>query len=131
MNLLLDTHILIWVFLSPAKLSKRMKAAVENPQNAIYVSVLSLWEISLKHSVDKLNLKGIEPEDFSGFIKKSGFHLLSVADKEAATYHLLTTTHHKDPFDRMMIWQAICNDFTFVTDDKNIKKYSSAGLKLL
>lgn len=54
----------------------------------------------------------------------------SLSPEDASTYHLLQATHHKDPFDRMLIWQAIRNDYIFVSADKQIKKYAKEGLKL-
>jgi PIN domain nuclease of toxin-antitoxin system len=60
-----------------------------------------------------------------------GFKLIDLGVKEAATFHNLKNVHHKDPFDRILIWQAIKNDFTFISDDKNVKKYISEGLKVI
>ena len=60
-----------------------------------------------------------------------GLKLIDLTVKETATLYKLSSEYHKDPFDRILIWQAIKNDFTFISDDKNIKKYISEGLKVI
>jgi PIN domain nuclease of toxin-antitoxin system len=131
MNLLLDTHILIWALSMPEKIESSVKQLIENPENNIYVSNLCFWEISIKYSKGKIDINKNIPEDFLTASKKGGFIIKNLTEKEAATLYRLTGNYHKDPFDRMMIWQAICNNFTFVTDDKQVKKYVADGLKTL
>jgi PIN domain nuclease of toxin-antitoxin system len=131
MNLLLDTHILLWVLLEPQKLDKRIKHFLEQPESNVYISNLCLWEISLKYGSGKLKLDRIVPDDILSFTKEAGFVIKNINEKEATTFYQLTGNYHKDPFDRMMIWQAICNNFTFVTDDKQVRKYVPEGLKVL
>jgi PIN domain nuclease of toxin-antitoxin system len=131
MNYLLDTHILIWALTDPHKLDKNFRKILEDPGNTIYVSSLCFWEISLKHANGKLNLGKNLPEDFLTGSKKAGFTFKSLTEAETVGFYKLTDTHHKDPFDRMMIWQAICNNYTFITDDKQVKKYVSTGLRIL
>jgi len=130
MNFLLDTHTLLWSLTEKNKLSIRVKKVLEDPENTVLVSAISFWEISLKFSIGKLNLEGVLPHELPLLAQKTGFLLIPVAPEEAATYHLLTITSHRDPFDKMLIWQAIQQNFTLISKDKNMLRYDKEGLKI-
>jgi PIN domain nuclease of toxin-antitoxin system len=123
MKLLLDTATLLWISHDAAKLSPVARAAYLDPANELYVSVASLWEIIVKHRLGKLPLpapveKLIEPLRASGTLR-------IVSLSERAVYQLQTLpNHHRDPFDRMLICQAIDDGFTIVTPDAEIALYS-------
>ena len=132
MNCLLDTHTLIWAITNRKALSALTRKTIENTDNSILVSAISFWEVSLKFSINKLEISGFSPGDLPELSIKSGFDLIPFLPSEASTYHSLPLMdNHKDPFDRMLIWQAIQNDLTLISKDKNIAQYQSAGLKLL
>ncbi len=131
MKYLIDTHFIIWALIDTQKLSNKVKSILQDSSNIIYVSAVSLWEICIKYSSGNLVLNNLNPEDAIFYIDKMGFKLIDLGIKEAATFHNLKSIHHKEPFDRMLIWQAIKNDFTFISDDKNVKKYVSEGLKVI
>lgn len=131
MKYLLDTHTLIWAITENKKLSSVVKKVLEDSANTILVSSISFWEISLKFSLGKLNLEGIRPDDFPSLVSEMKFDTISLDVKTAATYHHLKTVHHKDPFDRMLIWQAIQNNLVLISNDENMPFYRSEGLKLL
>lgn len=131
MKYLLDTHILIWAILSPDKLSKKVQDVLMNPEHAILISSVSLWEISLKYASGKLQLKNILPEEFIKNLKNTGFTCIELSAENATTFYLLSGDHHKDPFDRMLIWQALQNNYLFISDDKEVKKYIAEGLKVI
>jgi PIN domain nuclease of toxin-antitoxin system len=131
MTCLLDTHYMLWTLAETKKLSPRIRAAIVDPDNRIVISAVSFWEISLKSSLGKLSLIGFSPADLPEACKQMGFEIKNLSPEDASTYHLLQSTHHKDPFDRMLIWQAMRNDYTFVSADKQVKKYVAEGLKLL
>jgi PIN domain nuclease of toxin-antitoxin system len=131
MNYLLDTHTLIWAITEDEKLSKLVTVTLKDTQNTIFVSALTFWEISLKYSINKLNLENIKPNDFLELSLQSRFQLIPVSPGESATYHNLIATTHKDPFDRMLIWQAIQRNLIFITMNKNLNQYQDAGLKTL
>jgi len=130
MTCLLDTHYMIWALADTKKLSARVKDAIVNPDNRIIVSSISFWEVSLKSSLGKLSISGFSPADLPGACAETGFEIKSLSPEDASTYHLLKASHHTDPFDRMLIWQAIRNHYTFISSDKQIKKYAAEGLKL-
>ncbi|MEX2603116.1 MAG: type II toxin-antitoxin system VapC family toxin [Gracilimonas sp.] len=131
MNYLLDTHALIWSLLDPEKLSENARQIIEDPKNSISVSAVNFWEISLKYSIGKLGLEGILPHEFPEFTAKTGFDLISLSPQETSTYHNLQGDWHKDPFDRMLIWQAIHQDLVLITKDESIWKYKEIGLKTI
>ena len=130
MNFLLDTHYLIWTITDTKKISGKVKGAIVDPQNGIFVSTISFWEISLKSSLGKLAIKGFSASDLPDLCDQMGFRIETLSSHDSSTYHLLKANHHKDPFDKMLIWQAISNDFTLISEDKNIKQYESIGLKV-
>lgn len=131
MNYLLDTHTLIWVVSEKEKLSSKVIETLNNSDNAFFVSAISFWEIALKYSVGKLKIQGILPEEMPGLSLQSGFQLIPLAPDESAQSHKLILTDHKDPFDRMLIWQAIQRKLVFISKDDRLDQYKSAGLKTL
>lgn len=131
MSLLLDTHTLLWALCTPDQLSAHARKALENPENEVFISSISLWEISLKFSLGKLTLQAISPTELPDVIEQTGFKLIAPSVEEYAGFHQLPRTSHKDPFDRMLIWQSIQNDFTLVTKDGQLEQYIAIGLKTL
>lgn len=131
MKYLLDTHILLWSIEKPEKLSKTVINILKDSKNEIFVSAVSLWEITLKYSLGNLEIKNKIPEDLIFKCFEMGYALIDLTSKETVTFYRLAATHHKDPFDRILIWQAIKNDFIFLSDDKNVQKYISEGLRVI
>jgi PIN domain nuclease of toxin-antitoxin system len=122
---------MIWAITDVKKLSKNIKSIIVNPDNRIVVSAVSFWEIALKSSIGKLEISGFSPEDFLKACVEIGFEIENLSAEDASTYYKLNVTHHKDPFDRMLIWQAIRNNYTLISVDGNIQKYKAEGLKVL
>lgn len=131
MSFLLDSHTLIWAIIDPGKLSYKVRHILEDSDNSILVSSISFWEISLKYSLGKLNLEGVLPQQLPELAKETGFELVGLSPLEAATYHQLEAKWHRDPFDRMLIWQAIQNNFTVISNDNHFANYKSVGLKVM
>ena len=131
MNYLLDTHAFLWSLTDKSTLSSTVRKTLENPDNSIFVSAITFWEISLKFSIGKLKLEGIDPSELTKQALLSGFQLLSLSAEESAGYYNLNLTDHKDPFDRMLIWQAIQQNLIFISKDRKFDKYTTAGLKTL
>jgi PIN domain nuclease of toxin-antitoxin system len=125
MTYLLDTHYLIWSITDNRKLSKTIKEIITNTDNQIVVSTISFWEISLKNSLGKMEIMGFSPGDLPSFCLQMGFDIIPLTAWESSTYHQLKADYHKDPFDRMLIWIAISNGYTFISVDDKIKKYIS------
>jgi PIN domain nuclease of toxin-antitoxin system len=131
MDYLVDTHTLIWAITERDKLSPIVVQTIKNPNNNILVSAITFWEISLKYSIGKLELQGVLSEEFPELSLKMGFKLIPLSIDESASYNQLLITSHKDLFDRMLIWQAISRNLTFISKDNSIVQYRSVGLKTL
>src|SRR5690606_7163240 len=106
-SLLLDSHTLLWAILDRKKLSSKVITILEDPTDEIFVSAVTFREISLKYSLGKLDLSDILPEDLPKLTEEIGFSFLPLLPVESAGYHNLRADWHRDPFDRMLIWQAI------------------------
>jgi PIN domain nuclease of toxin-antitoxin system len=131
MTYLLDTHYLLWAVADTKKIPARIRDILTNPEHNIVVSTISFWEVSLKSSLGKLKITGFSPEDLPDACLQIGFDIEPLSAADSSTYHQLKATHHKDPFDRMLIWQAIRNGYTFISTDDDIRIYMSEGLKVL
>lgn len=131
MSYLLDSHAFLWALLDRKQLSVAVANVLEQTAHQVLVSSVSFWEISLKYRLGKLDLTGVSPEQLPQLAQDSGFDLLPLTPEASATYHLLGMEWHRDPFDRMLIRQALLHDLTLISKDKTIHQYRSAGLKLL
>jgi len=127
MTYLLDTHTLLWAIFSPRKLSKSATRVIRDPANTVSVSVVSFWEISLKYNLGRLELINAEPEDLPEATGRMGIHVLPVLPEEAATFHRLSRLGH-NPFDRLIVWQAIQRRMTLITKDQELGAYQELGL---
>lgn len=131
MKYLLDTHVLLWSLLATRELSNKVKQVFTDPETIKYVSVISFWEISLKFALGKIALRGVLPEQFPEVVEKTGFEILSLNPKTAASFYKLRKFKNKDPFDRMLAWQAIREDCVLVTRDKDFSDYKDEGLGIV
>jgi len=119
MNLLLDTHTLIWALENNPTLSKQARNAIINGKNIVFVSAVSTWEISIKKSMGKLKT----PDNLQDEINLHRFTPLNINIEHSLLAGNLPFIH-KDPFDRMLIAQAMIEKLTLVTRDKLIAQYS-------
>lgn len=122
MKFLLDTHVLIWAIDTPNLLSLKVRKALVDDSNELYVSVASLWEIALKVQAGKLSFPD-DPSFLEGHLRSLGiksylqlglFHVYQLAKLPIL---------HKDPFDRILLAQAMVEGWTFVTKDRNLSAY--------
>ena len=131
MKLLLDTHIVLWTIGKTSELSKKLIHEIKNPNNTILVSAVSLWEIALKNSIGKLSVN-FNIQDIPEYCLKSGFTLIPLNPIEALeSLQLPQKNSHKDPFDRMLIYQCIKNGYTLASRDKKFEIYKKDGLQLI
>jgi len=120
---LIDTHILLWWFFDDKNLKKNIREIITNEENEIKVSIASLWEITIKKSLNKLKA----PDNLKEALEESNFQILPITlDHLRKLEHLPNL--HNDPFDRLFIAQSIFEKLTFITADKNIKKYKINNL---
>ena len=130
MNILLDTHYLLWSFIDTSKIQKKVYDLLVSGENDIFYSQASLWEISIKYTLGKMNLEGVTPEEFYHEIQKSDLKCRRFMNDELIGFYKLPI-EHRDPFDRIMIWQAITSDYYFLTRDSQAEKYIQYGLKII
>lgn len=129
MKALMDTCTLLWALMEPQRLSLRSQEILRNPDDEVFVSPVSYWEISLKYSIGKLALQGILPDEIPDLCLNSGFRLLAWDSLTIASSHRLPFIDgHKDPFDRMLIWTAIQNKICLISSDTLFDLYSDHGL---
>ncbi|GAA5184671.1 type II toxin-antitoxin system VapC family toxin [Rugosimonospora acidiphila] len=117
MKLLIDTHVVIWWLADDPTLSDDIKVRLDHEPD-VFVSAATLWEVAIKQAVGKLK----EPADLPERIRDSGFRELTITSQHAVTAGRLPLIH-RDPFDRMLVAQAQCEDLTLVTRDPEIQKY--------
>lgn len=121
MNLLIDTHAVIWFITEDSKLPLKTKKIIENTENNCFVSIATYWEIAIKHSLGRLNLD-TELENIFRIIEKTGFEILPITTNQILINAGLPH-HHQDPFDRIIVAQAIHDDLKIVSKDGQFKKY--------
>ncbi len=131
MSYLLDTHYVLWAISDSKKISAGIMDLIGAQDREVFVSTISFWEISLKSSLGKIKISGGRPEDIPSICSKIGFKIIELSAADSSTFHLLSSSHHKDPFDRMLVWQAIRNNYTLISADEQIGKYRSEGLHVL
>ncbi len=132
MKLLLDTHALLWSIIEPEKLSAEARMVIADPGSQVVVSAVSFWEISIKTALGKLSLVGVTPEQLIDVAQQQGFELLPLDPRLAASFSRLPVDpQHRDPFDRMLVWQAISLGYTLVSRDRKIATSPLAGLRTL
>ena len=119
MKFLLDTHALLWWLADDDQLGSRAREVVADPANDILVSMVSLWEIVVKVRVGKLQADIGEIIDA---VQREGFTVLNVGMAHLVTLAGLPM-HHRDPFDHLLIAQAMTEDATFVSEDRNAARY--------
>jgi PIN domain nuclease of toxin-antitoxin system len=127
MRLLLDTHALIWWVVNDAALSAAAEKAIRDPSNEVLVSAASAWEIATKHRIGKLPKAGPLAVDFVGSIAAEGFVALPISISEGEAAGSLPGPH-RDPFDRMLIAQALGGSLTLVSSERLFDRYGVARL---
>jgi len=131
-NFLIDTHVLLWLIFSPEKLPSQTRKYLEDPQNQVSVSSISFWEISLKYRLGKLILSGVLPNELPHLVTQMGIQIANITPNEFASfYQLPLVEEHKDPFDRLIIWQCISQQMVFVSHDSKLDAYADFGLNYI
>ncbi len=121
MDLLLDTHALLWALLEPSRLRPEVAAEIAAPHNRVSVSAASLWEIAIKQSVGKLELPDQAELWLPMACRQVGIGMLPISPEAALAVRKLPW-HHRDPFDRLLVAQASLG-FTLVTHDEALRAY--------
>jgi PIN domain nuclease of toxin-antitoxin system len=128
MDLLIDTHIFVWFVSGDSRLSSALRYSIIDPDNSVFLSVASVWEIIIKKSLGRIPL----PESPEIYIpRQRELHLIeSLPITESSLTSLTNLPHfHRDPFDRCLVSQALSNNLTLVTTDESIIKNNVPVLK--
>ena len=122
MRLLLDTCAFLWIASGAPELSSRAREIFRNPDNDVYLSAVSTWEISVKHGLGRLPLPGPPETYIPGLRQRHGIEPLAL-NEEATLYLGRLPSLHRDPFDRMLVCQAIVEGMVVLTPDELITQY--------
>ncbi len=133
MTLLVDSHVLLWAAIDDPRLKGVVRAAFVDPENLLLVSAATLWEIGIKHALGKLPLPVSARDFFAREIATRGYVVLDVkrAHAERAAELPYVDRDHRDPFDRMLVAQALVEGVSMLTGDGRLGAYSSLGLRIV
>ena len=122
MRLLLDTHIALWALVDSPRLPSKARLLILAPDNEVVVSAASVWEIAIKHGLAKKNMP-VSGAEAKSWFTRAGYTLLPVTADHAALVEELPP-HHADPFDRILVAQALDEPLRLVTHDPTVARYS-------
>lgn len=128
MNLLLDTHLLLWAASEPQRLSAKARALLLDPANQLIFSSASLWEITIKSGLERSDFN-VDPRRLWRMLLVNGYRELSVTSEHTVAVNDLPPLH-KDPFDRILVAQARVEGLTLLTADKLVAKYGDGVKKV-
>lgn len=123
MNLLLDTHLLLWAANAPERLSSKARDLLLDPYNQLFFSAASLWEITIKNSLARPDFK-VDPRRLWRMLLANDYHELPVTSEHTLAVHDLPPLH-KDPFDRILIAQVRVETFSLLTADQTVVRYGA------
>ena len=116
---LLDTHILLWLLMERDRVSASMRETLAEQSNTLFASVVTAWELEVKRAIGKLSI----PDDLPSLLQENNVQPLSVEFEHVDALRELPL-HHRDPFDRMLLAQALAEGLTLVTNDRMLKRYN-------
>lgn len=123
MELLLDTHVLLWWLADDGRLPANARSAIADPEHRVLVSAASIWEISIKRAIGRLR----SPTNLLAVLDECGFEVMPITAAHAELAGALPR-HHDDPFDRMLVAQATIEGLTIVTFDERMTAYRVSRL---
>ena len=130
MKYLLDTHVFLWWITNSPRLPENIRAIIQEKKNELFFSAASIWEMMIKSRLNKIHL----PDNPKEFIKEqltlNSIKILNISMEHSFGVYDLPEIH-KDPFDRMLIWQAIREKMVLISKDSKIAAYKDYGLKIL
>lgn len=128
MNLLLDTHVALWAITDSPKLPPKARDMIASPKTTVWVSAASVWEIAIKHALGRGDMP-VSSEDAVRYFQESGYRFLAIeAEHAVAVEHL--SAHHQDPFDRILVAQALVEPMRLMTHDPLVALYSDTVIKI-
>jgi PIN domain nuclease of toxin-antitoxin system len=128
LNLLLDTHVALWAITDNPKLSQRARDLITAPKTNVWVSAANIWEIAIKYSLGRGDMP-VSSQDAMRYFQESGYHFLAIDAEHAIAVEELPA-HHQDPFDRMLVAQALVEPMRLMTHDSLVALYSDTIIKI-
>ncbi len=126
MRYLIDTQILIWYQLNSPRISSHVAAILLDLSNEIFVSQITLFEISIKQKIGKLPELDVSIEDIVSVINQDGFSVLNLENQDIANYDRIPLVHdHRDPFDRLILATALSENISLISADEKFRSYRS------
>ena len=129
MKILLDTHVILWALEDSPRLPLYIRDLIQDSNNEIYVSSISLWEIAIKHKKAPEKMP-FSAERIKDFCLRAGFIFLSLSLDSVTLYEKYDFSSHQDPFDQMLVAQSLCNNMRLITHDEKLKLYNVGYIEL-
>lgn len=128
MNLLLDTHVALWAITDSPKLSRKARELIESPRATVWISAATLWEVAIKHGLGRGDMP-VSGKDALRYFQESGYRFLPVEPEHAVSVEELPD-HYGDPFDRILVAQALVEPMRLITHDPVVARYSDTIIKI-
>lgn len=122
MNLLLDTHVALWAITDSPKLPKKVREMIQSPRTSVWISAATIWEIAIKHGLGRGDMP-VSSQDALHYFRESGYRFLPVEPEHATAIEELPA-HHADPFDRILVAQALVEPMRLITHAPMVARYS-------
>lgn len=128
MNLLLDTHVALWAITDSPKLPKKAREMIESSKSSVWISAATVWEIAIKHSLGRGDMP-VSSQDALRYFRESGYRFLPVEPEHAVAVEDLPV-HHADPFDRILVAQALVEPMRLITHDPMVARYNDTIIEI-
>jgi len=128
LNILLDTHVALWAITDSPKLPKKARELIQSPKSSIWISAATVWEIAIKHGLGRGDMP-VSGQGALRYFQESGYQFLPVEPEHAAAVEELPA-HHADPFDRILVAQAIVEPMRLITHDPMVARYSDTIIEI-
>ncbi|MBX6318687.1 MULTISPECIES: type II toxin-antitoxin system VapC family toxin [unclassified Pigmentiphaga] len=128
MNLLLDTHVALWAITDSPRLPQHARNLIQSSRTTVWVSAASIWEIAIKHSLGRGHMPVSSP-DAIRYFNDAGYRFLAIEAEHAAAVEDLAA-HHQDPFDRLLVAQALIEPMRLMTHDALVARYSDTIIEI-
>lgn len=128
MNLLLDTYVALWAITDSPRLPADARELIASPKTTVWISAATIWEIAIKHSLGRGDMP-VSAIDAKRHFLASGYRLLAIEAEHAAAVEKLAPLH-QDPFDRILVAQALTEPMRLMTHDETVARYSDTAIRL-
>jgi PIN domain nuclease of toxin-antitoxin system len=128
LNLLLDTHVALWAITDSPKLTLKARELIASPRTTVWISVASVWEIAIKHALGRGDMP-VSGQEAGRYFRESGYRFLPIETEHAFAVQDLAL-HHHDPFDRLLVAQALIEPMRLMTHDPMVARYSDTIIKI-